>query len=130
MTPTMLRRLVPCSHRSQVPWTRAFAAGAFAQEDVYREGAERPPEARVIVPPRSTAVLSKTAETDPTQRDRHLQCMAEKGRMGWQKASGYTRRAKAETAISRWKRVIGDALRARKDRPRMTEMKVGVHVLN
>ncbi|MFL5285992.1 MAG: IS5 family transposase [Rhodopila sp.] len=104
--------------------------GAYDQEDVYSEVAERHPEATVIVPPRSTAVLSKTAETDPTQRDRHLQCMAEKGRMGWQKASGYTRRAKAETAISRWKRVIGDALRARKDRPRMTEMKVGVHVLN
>jgi hypothetical protein len=54
----------------------------------------------VIVPPRATAVLSQTAQTDPTQRDRHLQCIAEKGRMGWQKASGYNRRAKAETAVS------------------------------
>ena len=77
----------------------------------------------MIVPPRKSAVLSKTAKTDPTQRDRHLQCIAEKGRMGWQKASGYTRRAKAETAIFRWKRVIGDALRACKDRQRTTEMK-------
>jgi hypothetical protein len=50
--------------------------------------------------------------------------------MGWQKASGYTRRAKAETAISGWKRVIGDGLRVRKDRQRTTEMKVGVYVLN
>ena len=81
-------------------------------------------------PAYDTAVLSKTAETDPTQRDRHLQCIAEKGRMGWQKVSGYTRRAKAETAISRWKRVIGDGLRAHKDRQRTTEMKVAVRVLN
>jgi hypothetical protein len=50
--------------------------------------------------------------------------------MGWQKASGYNRRAKVETAIARWKRVIGDGLRARKDRHRVTEMKVGVYVLN
>jgi hypothetical protein len=43
----------------------------------------------VIVPPRSRAVPRKTAETAPTQRDRHLQLIAEHGRMGWQKASGY-----------------------------------------
>jgi hypothetical protein len=104
--------------------------GADDQDGVYAEVAERHPEAAVIVPPRRSAVLRKTAETDPTQRDRHLQCMAETGRMGWQKASGYTRRAKAETALSRWKRVIGDGLRAHKDRQRMTEMKIGVHVLN
>jgi hypothetical protein len=50
--------------------------------------------------------------------------------MGWQKVSGYNSRAKAETAIARWKRVIGDGLRARKDQHRVTEMKVGVYVLN
>ena len=97
--------------------------GAYDQEGVYVGIAERHPDALVIVPPRTTAVLSKTAETDPTQRDRHLQCIAKKGCMGWQKASGYTRRAKAETAISRWKRVIGDGLRARNNRQRTTEMR-------
>jgi hypothetical protein len=30
------------------------------------------PDAAVIVPPRATAVPSETAETKPTQRDRHL----------------------------------------------------------
>jgi len=50
----------------------------------------------VIVPPRGTAVLSEKAATAPTQRDRHLQCIAENGRMAWQKASGYNRRAKVE----------------------------------
>jgi hypothetical protein len=62
--------------------------GAYDQDGVYADMAERRPEAAVIVPPRATAVLSKTAETRPTQRDRHLQCIAGKGRMGWQKASG------------------------------------------
>jgi hypothetical protein len=104
--------------------------GAYDQEGVYADIAERHPDVAVIVPPRTTAVLSKTAETAPTQRDHHLRCRAERGRAAWQKASGYSRRAKAETAISRWKRVIGDALRARKDRQRTTEMQAGVHVLN
>src|SRR3954466_8900127 len=63
--------------------------GAYDQDGVYASVAERHPEAAVIVPPRSTAVPSATAETAPTQRDRHLQLIAEKGRMAWQKASGY-----------------------------------------
>src|SRR3954467_6612649 len=104
--------------------------GAYDQESVYADVAERHPGADVIVPPRSTAVPSATAETVPTQRDRHLQLIAEKGRMGWQKATGYNARARAEAAISRYKRVIGDGLHARTDRRRATEVNVGVHALN
>src|SRR3954454_14804193 len=70
--------------------------GAYDQEGVYASVSERHPEAAVIVPPRATAVPSATAETAPTQRDRHLELIAEKGRMAWQKASGYTKRARAE----------------------------------
>jgi hypothetical protein len=36
----------------------------------------------VIVPPRSTAVLSDMATTAPTQRDRHLQCISEMPPLG------------------------------------------------
>ncbi len=86
--------------------------------------------AAVIVPPRSTAVPSATAETAPTQRDRHLQLITEKGRMPWQKASGSTKRARAEATIGRFKRVIGDGLRSRTDERRATEMDVAVQVLN
>jgi hypothetical protein len=50
--------------------------------------------------------------------------------MGWQKASGYNRRALAEAAVSRYKRVIGDTLRSRADRSRATEVAVAVRVLN
>ena len=77
-----------------------------------------------------SAVPSDTAETAPTQRDRHLQHIAEHGRMAWQRASGYTTRARAEAAISRFKQVIGDALRSRTDDRRATEVDVAVHVLN
>ena len=87
--------------------------GAYDQEGVYSGVAARHPEAAVIVPPRSSAVPSATAETAPTQRDQHLQTIAETGRMGWQKASGYNLRAWVEAAMgSRYKRVIGDALRS------------------
>ena len=92
--------------------------------------AARHPEAAVIVPPRRDAVPSGAAETAPTQRDRHLQLITERGRMGWQKASGYNRRALAESAMSRYKRVIGDALRSRTDPGRATEVAIAARALN
>ena len=73
---------------------------------------------------------SETAETRPTQRDGHLQHIAEHGRMAWQRASGYTTRARAEAAISRFKQMIGDGLRSRTDDRRATEVDVAVHALN
>jgi hypothetical protein len=62
--------------------------GAYDQDGVYASVAERHPEAAVVVPPRATAVPSETAESAPTPRDRHLQHIADHGRMAWQKASG------------------------------------------
>jgi transposase len=104
--------------------------GAYDQEGVYDAVAQRHPDAAVIIPPRSDAVPSETAATTPTQRDDHLQVITEHGRMAWQKASGYNRRARAEAAISRYKRVIGDALRSRADQRRATEVAIAVCVLN
>jgi len=116
----------------QVPGPVASVTGdgAYDQDGVYASVSERHPEAAVTVPPRSTAVPSRTAASEPTQRDCHLQLIAERGRRAWQKASGYTKRARAETAISRYKRVIGDGLRSHTDERRATEMDVAVHVLN
>jgi hypothetical protein len=104
--------------------------GAYDQKGVYARIAERHSAAAIVVPPRATGVPSRTAESEPTQRDGHLHLIAERGRMAWQKASGYTKRARAETAISRFKRVIGAGLRSRTDERRATEMGVAVHVLN
>ncbi len=97
---------------------------------IYASVAERHPDAANVVPPRSTTVPSKTAESEPTRRDRHLQHIAEHGRMAWQKASGYTKRARAEAAVGRWKRVIGDGLRAHADERRATDVEVAVQALN
>ncbi len=106
------------------------ADGAYDQDSVSAAIAERHPESAIIVPPRSTAVPSEAAETAPTQRDRHLQFIAEHGRAAWQKASGYTIRARAEATIGRFKQVIGGGLRSRTDGRRATEVDVAVHALN
>ena len=65
------------------PVVSLTADGAYDQDGVYASVAARHPEAEVVVPPRATAVPSETAESEPTQRDRHLQHIAEHGRMAW-----------------------------------------------
>lgn len=76
--------------------------GAYDQDRIYASVAVHHPDTAVIVPPRATAVPSDTAAAAPTQRDHDLQHIAEHGRMAWQKASGYTRRARAEARMAGW----------------------------
>jgi hypothetical protein len=45
--------------------------------------------------------------TDPTQRDRHIQLIEERGRLGWQRAVGYGRRSLGEVAMLLYKVLIG-----------------------
>jgi hypothetical protein len=104
--------------------------GAYDRDDVYTAVAVRHPDADVIVPPRSSAVPSGTPETAPTRRDAHLRRIAERGRMGWQKASGYNWRALVEAGIARWKCVIGSELRSRTDGRRATEVAIAAGALN
>ena len=112
------------------PVATLTADGGYDQDNVYADVAERRADTNVVVPPRTTAVPRETAESAPTQRDRHLQCIAEHGRMAWRRASGYPRRALAEVAIRRWKQVIGDGLRAHKDACRAAEVEVAAYALN
>ncbi len=116
--------------RVDSPVASFTANGAYDQDGVYGKVAARYPEASVIVPPRSSAVPSDTADTAPTMRDRHLQIIATRGRMAWQQASGYHWRALVEADVSRFKRVIGGGLRSRTDGRRATEVAIAVGALN
>jgi hypothetical protein len=104
--------------------------GGYDRTGVYTALEERHPAATVVVPPRSDAVLSATADTEPTQRDRHIQAIADKGRMAWQHDSGYNERARVEGQFARWKQVIGDGLRFHSDQARATEVAIAAQVLN
>src|SRR3954447_14496735 len=122
--------LGPLLDQVEAPLAAVVADGAYDQDRVYDDVAEHSAEAAVVVPPRSTAVLSASAETDPTQRDRHIQAIAEQGRMSWQRTSGYNARAGAEGAMSRYKRIIGDTLRSHTRLTQEVETRIAVIVLN
>lgn len=104
--------------------------GAYDRDDVHAEVAARHPEAAAVVPPRANAVPNEAAETAPTRRDVHLRCVAERGRMGRQRAPGYGWRALVESDIPRWKRVIGDGLRPQTDARQAIEVAVAADVLD
>jgi hypothetical protein len=123
MVDTLLRQIAD-------PIASLTADGAYDQDRVSEAVAERDPDATIIVPPRAGAVASAPAETAPTQRDRHLRMIAERGRMAWQKTTGYNLRAKVEASIGRYKRVIGDALRSRTDQTEATEVALAAAALN
>ncbi len=114
------------------PIASVTADGAYDGEPTYQAVAERQPDppVAVIIPPRSTAVPSLAAGTTPSQRDGHVQTIRDKGRMAWQKATGYGRRSHAETAMFRYKALIGSSLRARTLPAQKTEAKAGCLVLN
>jgi len=112
------------------PISAVFADGAYDGEPVYRSVAAHTPDAAVIIPPRSTAVPSDTAETVPTQRDRRIEMIGEHGRLGWQRAVNYGKRSLAEVAMFRYKKVIGRGLHARTLPTQKTEAKVACKVIN
>src|SRR3712207_1539371 len=130
MMPMMARRSVPCSSRSRGRWCPLPAMVRTTGRTSTPRVAARHPEAAMVVPPRASAVPSDAVETAPTQRDRYLQCIAERGHMGWQRASGYNSHALVEADILRWKRVIGDGLRSQTDGRQATEVAIAAGVLN
>jgi Transposase DDE domain len=109
------------------------ADGAYDGEPVHRAVAERQsdPPVAVAIPPRATAVPGTAAGTAaPSQRDRRIELIRDKGRTGGQKAVGYGRRSLGETAMFRHKAVIGRGSRARSLSAQKTEARAGCAVLN
>ena len=110
------------------------ADGAYDGEPTYAAVAarQRHPPPEVVVPPRASAVPSSDdgASNARSPCDRHIQLMAERGRMGWQRETGYGRRNQAETGMFRYKHLIGPKLRARSLPAQQGEAAIAVAVLN
>lgn len=120
----------PLLNQISGPIASVTADGAYDGDSVYRIIAQRDSAAAVIIPLRSTAVPSNTAETAPTQRDQHLRIIQKRGRLGWQKAVNDGRRSLGEVAMMRYKTVIGRRLHARTLPMQKTEAAAGCKVIN
>jgi len=87
---------------------------------------------KVAIPPRRGARIWKhgNSKAQRLARDENLRVIRQKGRKRWKQQSGYHRRSLAETAMSRYKRVVGEKLQAREFGRQCTEAFVGVLMLN
>ena len=122
-------QVAPLLDQIDIPIGRVTADGAYDGAPTYETIAAYGDDIEVVIPPRSTAVLS--GEQGPlAQRDRHLEMITERGRLAWQKATDYGRRSLVETTMGRYKALIGPRLRARGVAAQQTEIAVGVAVLN
>jgi hypothetical protein len=100
------------------------ADAAYDTTAIYEAAGAR--DAKVIVPPRKTAIRSRR----PGHRDRTVARVIEVGRRQWKKESGYHQQARVENTFFRYKSIIGDRLRARHPESREAEALIACNILN
>jgi hypothetical protein len=105
------------------------ADGAYDGKPIYDAVLRHSPKARIVIPPRSNAVERSNAQAS-CQRDHYITSSQVHGRLNWQSSTGYGRRALIETAMARYKGIIGRRLRARSFTSQQTEAVIGVAILN
>lgn len=120
----------PLLDQLQEPLASFTADGAYDSEGVTTDILARHPDAKIIVPPRSNAVLSKHTDTKPTQRDGHIRDIEKHGRQAWQARSRYNRRSRVENAVLRYKRTFGEQLHATEFKNQKAEVRIGAYALN
>ena len=119
----------PLLDQIEMPIGQFTADGAYDGQQAYDLAIKHSASAAVVIPPRINAV--ERQHNDPTnQRNQHIATINADGRMKWQAATGYGKRSLVETAIGRYKSIIGRRLRARSFDAQQTEVAIGCTVLN
>lgn len=105
---------------------RFLADGAYDGQGVFDcLVAKFGPDIELLVRPPKNAV-----EGGNPQRDQHIKDIAEHGRMKWQTDTGYNLRSLVEAQIRLWKEVLGGNLHARHFDNQVSEINIGMKVLN
>ena len=64
------------------------------------------------------------------QRNQHVKSIYEDGVLTWKRISGYYRQSEVENMFFRYKKLIGDELRARGENSRRVESVIACNILN
>jgi len=110
---------------------RFTADGAYDTRAIYAAlAASGEADVTIVVPPKKTAVVDPRAAGPWRQRNDAIARITEVGRRQWRKEAGAPQQARAENGMFRYKRIIGDGLRARKFEAQKREAAIAVNVLN
>jgi hypothetical protein len=85
---------------------------------------------RIVIPPKKTPTVDSRATGPWCQRNEAIERIGAVGRRQWRKESGAHRQANAETGMSRYKRIIGDRLRAQHREAQEKEALIAVSIIN
>lgn len=100
----------------------------YDQNSVYKGIRNKSEKTKVIIHPRSNAVISGNNKW--TQRDRHVHKIRNDGVYEWRRESGYYKQSKVENTFYRYKTTIGRKLWARTEESREVEAKIACKILN
>ena len=112
------------------PIAAVYGDKAYDAFDIHRTILAR--DGRPVIPPRKGAAIRPPPrlEHPPPTRGQAVARIAEVGRNAWKQETGYHRRSLAETAMSRYKTIIGPSLKARTFANQQAEAGIAVHCLN
>ncbi len=85
---------------------------------------------KIVIPPRRGAVASGGAEGTCAQRNATFETIRKVGRQGWQRESRYRRQGSVENLFFRYKRTLGNSLRACRYESHKRDARIGCNVLN
>lgn len=111
----------------------AYADGAYDQHKVYDAliGLGLTGK-QVHIPPQKNAKIWQhgNCKAPPHPRDENLRAIRKTSRSSWKQRSGYHARSLSETAMYRYKRIIGERVRARIFQSQQAEAAIGCKILN
>lgn len=112
------------------PVQQVSGDGAYDKRMCYNAIGQR--EAKASIPPRRGARIWQHGNSKQERliRDENVRAIRKHGRKAWKQSRGYHRRSLAETAISRFKRILGPTISARTFASQTTEIKVRCKILN
>ena len=115
----------------ETPVGHFIADGAYDSRPMYEAlAASGTTNIRIVIPPKKTATVDSRAQGSWCQRNDAIERIGEVGRRQWGKESGAHRQAQAESGMYRYKRIIGDRLRALNDDAQKREALIAVNVIN
>jgi hypothetical protein len=110
---------------------RFTADGAYDSRPMYEAlAAAGAIDIRIVIPPKKTAAVNSQAKGVWCQRNEAVERIGDVGRRQWRKESGAHQQARAENGMYRYKRIIGDHLRAKHHDSQKREALIAVNVMN
>ena len=110
---------------------RFTADGAYDTRPMYEAlAAAGASDIKIVIPPKKTAIVDSRAKGPWCQRNDAIERIGKVGRRQWRKESGAHQQAHAENGMYRYKRIIGDRLRAQHCETQKREALIAVHVIN